>query len=284
MHILVPHFILDRFAAQEAEQGVLQAAAIFVDASGFTAATEALMLHGQHGAEVMANLMTDIFAPLVESVYAQGGFVAGFAGDAFTALFPIASDGDEAAVTERCVAAAQAIQTYMQQHGEYETVYGTFFFSVKVGVALGEAQWGILSGQETAGRTYYFRGTAVDRCAAAEHHANGGDLIMAREMMTMMGEGLVVETLSETEQFVRLMEVTRPLPAVQTVQLREPVRELAAAFHSPDLLDWELRGEFRQVLIMFVSLDEINTHEQLVVFMQTVFQLQGQYGGFFNRI
>ena len=56
--------------------------------SGFSAMTSALMAHGQHGAEVLAQVMRAIFDPLVEAVYAHGGFITVFAGDAFTAVFP----------------------------------------------------------------------------------------------------------------------------------------------------------------------------------------------------
>ena len=90
VHRLVSPFILEKYAAGETS-GQFEAATLFVDMSGFSAMTSALMEHGQHGAEVMAMVMRAIFDPLVEAVYEQGGFITVFAGDAFTAVFPTPS-------------------------------------------------------------------------------------------------------------------------------------------------------------------------------------------------
>jgi len=73
MHRLVPDFIIDNYAHGNMS-GEFPAVSLFIDVSGFTAATEALMAFGQHGAEVLADIMGAIFDPLVYNVYAQGGF------------------------------------------------------------------------------------------------------------------------------------------------------------------------------------------------------------------
>ena len=86
MHNLVPHFILSQHA-QGQTSGSFDAATLFVDISGFTTITETLMQHGTEGAETLANLMRSVFTPLIATVYEYGGFVVGFAGDAFTAVF-----------------------------------------------------------------------------------------------------------------------------------------------------------------------------------------------------
>ncbi|MBN1137589.1 MAG: hypothetical protein JXM73_13460 [Anaerolineae bacterium] len=61
---------------------------MFVDISGFTSLTETLMQHRKDGAEVLSEALAAIFVPLVREVYARGGLIPLFAGDAFTALFP----------------------------------------------------------------------------------------------------------------------------------------------------------------------------------------------------
>lgn len=84
---LLPAFILRQHAAGE-ERGRFPAASLFVDISGFTAATNALVQHGSKAAEAMADVMLGVFEPLVDAIYAQGGWITTFAGDAFSALFP----------------------------------------------------------------------------------------------------------------------------------------------------------------------------------------------------
>lgn len=84
---LVPDFIIEKYKTNKL-RGTFQGAAIFVDLSGFSKMTDALSSHGHNGAEALANLMRVIFEPLVTAVYEQGGFVIGYAGDAFNAVFP----------------------------------------------------------------------------------------------------------------------------------------------------------------------------------------------------
>ncbi len=104
-HRLIPQLIVDKLAEGEA-QGRLFAAGLYLDLSGFTSLTESLITHGPYGAEVLANLVETLFDPLVASVFAQGGFITNYAGDAFAALFP-QEPGESAADTAmRAVAAA----------------------------------------------------------------------------------------------------------------------------------------------------------------------------------
>ena len=107
MHNLVPRWVAEHFH-HDILRGRFQAAALFVDISGFTPLTEALLQHRRDGAEVLGQALNGIFGPLVAEVYVQGGFIAGFAGDAFTALFPYGrpSAGLEVSVRVRKTRAA----------------------------------------------------------------------------------------------------------------------------------------------------------------------------------
>jgi hypothetical protein len=66
---LVPNFVIQQ--AQQGQSDGRFPAALFVDLSGFSAITSALMSHGSEAAELMANIMEAIFAPLVNAVYEQ---------------------------------------------------------------------------------------------------------------------------------------------------------------------------------------------------------------------
>jgi len=84
---LVPNFIIEKYNANQL-RGDLMGAAGFVDVSGFSKMTDVLAAHGKRGAEALAELMRVVFEPLVNAVYERGGFVIGYAGDAFNAFFP----------------------------------------------------------------------------------------------------------------------------------------------------------------------------------------------------
>ena len=80
MRQLTPAFILEH-VEQGRASGQFEAVVLFVDTSGFTPLTARLSGHGREGAEVLAGILLAVFEPLVEAVYAHGGFIAGFAGE-----------------------------------------------------------------------------------------------------------------------------------------------------------------------------------------------------------
>ena len=61
MKNLIPHFIQEQFK-QDIFEGHFQAISMFVDISGFTKTTEALMRHGkEEGAEILSEIMRSYF-------------------------------------------------------------------------------------------------------------------------------------------------------------------------------------------------------------------------------
>lgn len=275
-HNLVPHFIIEKYAHNET-RGHFNAAALFVDVSGFSVLTDQLMEHGQHGAEVLAGVMGEIFEPLIDTVYSQRGFVAGFAGDAFTAVFPDANHSS----ARRALAAAVAIQKEMQARQEQETVYGVFSLTAKVGLATGEVIWGIVSAEDGQQASYYFQGTAIDGCAEAEHTARPGDVILDRASYELVRNGVTVEGVGD---HFRLRAVTASLPA-PVADHRPPVSaEQLLHFVPRAVVHAGRSGEFRPVVNMFISLPTVRTEAQLDIFMQSVFNLQARYGGLLKQL
>jgi len=83
---LIPHFIQQQYKAGN-KYGNFNAFTMFIDLSGFTALTETLMKHGNEGAEQLSFSLNDIFEPLVNLVYCEGGFIPYFAGDSLLLFF-----------------------------------------------------------------------------------------------------------------------------------------------------------------------------------------------------
>ena len=114
MHRVVPELIVENFRAGR-YYGRLPAVGMFLDLTGFSTMTDTLMQQGQHGAEVLANLMHGVFNPLVENIFNYGGKIVSFAGDGIMALFPI--DVDEHATALRAMASAWTIQQRLRENG-----------------------------------------------------------------------------------------------------------------------------------------------------------------------
>jgi class 3 adenylate cyclase len=138
VHRIVPELIIENYRAGN-YRGSFRAAGMFVDISGFSAMTDALMQHGEHGAEILAVMMRAVFDPLVSAIFAQGGMIVGYAGDAVSALYPVRAD--DAPASRRALASASAIQQSLKSKQNYETPYGTFHISAKIGLAIGSVSW-----------------------------------------------------------------------------------------------------------------------------------------------
>lgn len=125
---------------------------MFVDLSGFTPLMDVLAREGSRGAEQMSVILNDIFAPLVRLVYTKGGFIPYFAGDAFIAVFP--ESNPEVNAREALFAALQARNMFSQRAFRF----GEFTIGIKIGLAYGDVEWGIVGDQH---KSFYFRGNSI---------------------------------------------------------------------------------------------------------------------------
>jgi predicted ATPase/class 3 adenylate cyclase len=278
MRRLVPTFILENYEANTLS-GRLQAAAIFVDISGFSKLTDTLAKHGQHGAEVLADLMRVIFEPLVNTVYAQGGFVVGYAGDAFNAVFP--SDQLNGQEVRRCLAALVTIQEHIRSNPQIKTVYGNFPLSVKAGMGFGETKWQIFKSRDGSRATYWFRGESLNGAVLAEKNSRPGDITLDPIAFEMLKDVLDVEPAAEC---YRLKNIRFDLPAPASFSNPEPDPVTTEIFFPKVVSRLSGSGEFRQVINLFIDIPVNISDEALVTpFMETVYALQEKYGGFFLR-
>lgn len=292
MPALIPQLIGDAYQQQQ-RAGQFAAFALFVDISGFTKLTETLMQYQKDGAEILTAALNRIFQPLVTAVYSRGGFITNFAGDAFTALFPYtapASSNDALAA----VGAALFIRQFFTTSGLISTPYGDFQLAVKVGIAMGDSDWGMLGTLPdpdhphlTDGRaTFFFRGTAVDTCAAAEHHADKGNIIIAHTVLPFLGDTVQYAPLPTADDHSLLLDAAH-LPAPPYPPVADIPRDVLAPFVLNAVLDLtagNVRGEFRHIAVAFLSFNEPPDDARLNAFTSTVLDLTYSYGGYFNKI
>ncbi len=277
---LVPPFILEQFHNGRFS-GQFTAVSLFIDIAGFTAMSEQLMQHGKAGAELLADTMTAVFDPLLAAVFGCDGIVTGFAGDSFTALFPLVDD--DPAVYQQALAAAHSIQQQFRDQPIRQTPLGSFPFAVKIGLADGAVEWGILKGEgERPLHTYYFRGTAVTACIHAQQQAAPGDLILSPNAAARLVP--VIATEPAPAGHCRLTGVSAPLPPIRSVTLREIAPEQLLPFFAPELLYRPAQGEFRPVVTAFLGMTGVPTAAHLEQLIRLVFPLVRQYGGTLSRL
>ena len=157
-----------------AEHG--QGIVLFVDIVGFTPLAAALADGGRHGAEELSTLLNRFFARMVELVTDHGGTVASFAGDAITALFPLAGpEPARAAATRRAVGCALRMQAASQEFRDVPTAAGTFTLAMRAGLGAGEVLLAVV-GDPAIRLDHVLAGSALDRAVAAEQGAAQGQV------------------------------------------------------------------------------------------------------------
>lgn len=292
MRLLIPPFILEKYKNNE-RHGVFNAVSLFVDLSGFTRMSESLMSYGTDGAEILASVVQDIFDPLVDMVRQQNGFVTGFAGDAFTALFPLSDSKDNnIRVFRRGLAAACDILGHNRADAGHKTPVGTFHFDVKMGLAAGDVKWGILRSDEQPYRhTFYFRGTAIDLCASAEHKAERGHLVIDRSVFPAIAPWVECEPLSANHyRFIRShlpppeLANTASMPATDVFDPQALNPADMIAFFPPEIVYSQTPGEFRNVVTVFISIKGLDSDAAIRAFMGPVFDLVVRYRGMLTRL
>ncbi|HLF88267.1 MAG TPA: tetratricopeptide repeat protein [Anaerolineales bacterium] len=286
---LVPRFILDKLAENELH-GNFDAASLFVDISGFTALTETLLERGAAGAEVLADTIQAVFDPLIEQIYAFGGFVTGFAGDAFYALFP----GEHFQVCQNAVNAASGIRRHMLANPEQTTPFATFRFEIKLGIAFGEVEWGIVlpdeKGDHERVAAYYFHGSAIEDSTIAENMARPGEIIISTKVLQILRATVTIETIGSPYFFrIRALKFpTKPsrkdAPPPPSTESFPITPEIIAQLIPSAIRNQTVRGEFRQVVSLMINLPESHLAGRLDNTLQKVFVLQAQYGGYLNGV
>ena len=251
MDPLVPDFVLREDAAGRTS-GSFAAAALFIDIPGFTQLTETLVERGRAGAEALAGTLRFYFDPLIDAVHDAGGFVASFAGDAFTALFPAPHHGSERAAAAYALGAALSMRRFFEAHPARDTPFGAFPFSFKIGLSWGEVAWGIV--RATPQRSYFhFHGPAIDACASIEQRAQGGDVLLDEGFLRRADPPGVLPIAGDPPAWKLVAPDAPPLPKVP----RAGTPGGGGRFVDPGVAGAPPLGEFRNVASVFLSFSDV---------------------------
>ncbi len=275
MKNLIPQFIHERFLAEE-EYGEFQAYAMSIDLSGFTPLTDALMQMGNRGAEKLSNILNQVFGPLVEQVYVRGGFIPYFAGDAFVAIFPGAREDTSALAL---IDAAQSVRDLFQER-EYK--FNNFTIGLKIGLAFGQVQWGIVGEQDKA---YYFRGPAIDNCNFCQTIARNQQIIIDKALYQQIDHN-EVDLTPVSEECYRLEHTIKyTFPEENKTPVLPLMKEAVLnRFLPKSVVQYNQEGEFRTVIAVFLSFDGVESHELMNEFASTVMEEIISFSGYFKEI
>ncbi|UCC80835.1 MAG: tetratricopeptide repeat protein [Candidatus Zixiibacteriota bacterium] len=151
---------------------VLEGSLVFADISGFTAMSERLAGMGRIGGEKLTEIINRCFNPLLDIVFACGGDVIKFGGDAFLVLF---KGNDRSTRAFEC--AADLID-WISENGRIETPVGNFDLGIHTGISEGKIFNHIIGKTR---KEHLFCGETVEKAYAAADMAGLGEIVLTPE-------------------------------------------------------------------------------------------------------
>lgn len=208
--------------AGEPAGGMLQGVFLFGDVSGFTPLSERLKPLGHEGAERITGIINALFSQLVQVLFAHGGTLLKFGGDALLGLFPASNEAELAAGVLRAAQAALEMQAVME-HDEFAAIDAlgeTQALKIKCGISAGpyfaahigtppqpdSGDWGSMA--------YVTTGHTVNLAEECEGHANPGEVVLPAAVYALVEGQLetAAVTKSPDPAFVRVLDVLVELP------------------------------------------------------------------------
>jgi len=272
---LIPHFIQEQLLANE-RHGDFDACTMFVDMSGFTRLTEALLQKGREGAERLSVILNAIFEPMVREVYEYGGFIPYFAGDAFIAIFSF----------EKCDCGPEQLLALAQRQfvllDEASKGFRKFEINIKIGLSCGRVEWGIVGNDH---KSFYFRGPAILGCADSQGLAQQQEIIADMAFKRRLTMPAIMHPLKKDGFFRIEAPIASSLKPKKTPPAIPPLkRNIAASFLPEAVLQFNQGGEFRTVVSVFMAFEGVDTHELLDQFARIVLDHIDSFSGYFKEI
>ncbi len=233
----------------------LYGALLFLDAAGFTKLTGTLEARGPEGAETLATLLRRYFGAVLDIIAAHGGDVLFFAGDALTALWPVAHGDEDALDYAAARAAACALEVQERVHDIEAT--DALKLQFRAVLAAGDLCAFELGG--VGGRWLQLvRGAPVHELRTADRSALPGQVVAPESLrVRLLRAGARVEARGDVLRALHRVPYA-PVPSKPAVPdellpalmhyVPEVVADRLAAGQGDDM------AEFRRVTVLFLSL------------------------------
>jgi class 3 adenylate cyclase/tetratricopeptide (TPR) repeat protein len=245
------------------------AVVVFADVVGFTTMSEALGGVGNYGTEELTRILNGWFAAMTDLTCHHGGSVAEFAGDALTALFPYDRQTRRSAL-RRAIRCALHMQATTAGFKAVDTPAGIFGLAMKAGLGTGPVLQTVM-GDPAIRLQYLLAGPALNRAAAAQHHARSHEVVLDS---CLLEDGLDAEIQHQRGRWSVIGSLHRALPPVPPVVRRElpegAVTRLAPFLH-PAIAERlrsgrrEFVNEHRKVTAVFVGLPQLAVDDPLAL-------------------
>jgi class 3 adenylate cyclase/tetratricopeptide (TPR) repeat protein len=261
----IPPFILQNYE-QKQVHGYLDAYLLLFDIVNFTGINVVLQKEGKQGAEELSRFLDNVFQQPLELVHKYGGFVSGFAGDAFCAVFPDAQ-------SESITSVVNSISKHFRDNPVYKTAFGEFALQVRQTVCYGSVEWQIYRNELQ--NEYVFLGRIMQELT--ELSLQKTEVIFSETAARNIGR----EKFSPEGNGFSLQD--DPVAVVIPGKTYHYSRETLLSFCHPTYREVIPQNEIRTAAFCFASLEKVDIaqREQTIA---SIHKLAAKYGGFVNRL
>ena len=225
----------------------------------------------------MSVILNEVFEPLVALVYQNGGFIPYFAGDAFTAVFPLPPDSLHAIHLLRT--ADEARRIFRERDNQFG---GKFTIGIKAGIAQGNVEFGIVGDELKA---FYFRGTAIDNAADCQSLAKDQDIVIDRMMrLAARVTGQFLPSRSQRTRSYCSAPSMGEKVKVKSLDLPVIDPHIAQLFLPAAVVKNEQSGEFRTVISCFLAFENLTNHRELSALADITLDHSLNFGAYFKEV
>lgn len=293
LHAYLPQDRLRALARGENLPNRAHGSALFADIAGFTQLSEALSdtLGARRGVEELTKHLDTVYSALISQIERYGGSVIGFAGDAILCWF----DQVHGPAAPRAMACALALQETMRTCVAMVVPNRTTAtLTLKVAIATGPARRFVV-GDPTIQLRDVLAGATIARTSTADHHAQGGDVILDKATVHALGEALTIQEWRDDhdsgERFAVVTQFASDTAVpVLPASLRPPPANKLAVWVPQAVYDQEQSGqgtfltEFRPCVALFarfigIDYDADNAQAQLDAFVRSAQSIAARYDG-----
>ena len=169
------------------QQERVKGSVMFVDLARFTPFVLSFCAAGQKGIETLQGVLSEYFSELVDGIYAYGGDVYNFAGDAMLVGFASEASESDTQNVSRAVACATHLRSSLAPYENLDALGQRHNMLLKFGISFGDYHY-LLLGHEDFWYTPLLLGDPIQSAISAEHHAEGGDILLARDIWDILPE------------------------------------------------------------------------------------------------
>ncbi len=287
MSNLIPYFISENYKLGKFK-GKFKAYSMFVDISGFTELTETLMRYKKSGSEILANIVNNLFKPLVEEVYNNGGIITNFEGDAFTAVFKNEKEYNK--VLDTALFIIKHLEVKNKNKSISDSIkYEQINIHVKIGLSFGLVKWGIVGSGDR--NMYYFRGEAIEGCTKSEHYSDMDEIVIDNLFLERLNSNdrksvKAIKFKGQSKDKIQYYVFNSNIKYnfrnnnknIQKKNLLE--KDDLSPFISKSIYNIGNKAEFKEIVSVFLSFKEPKSDTQLKKITSFIIEESDKYGGY----